>query len=411
MKIKLVDIDPNPHRNMSRNPVQQVQVDVLLESFRRNKIWPNVVVREHQGRYQLAYGHNRLEALRQFGVTEADFIVRDIDDWGMYTAMVDENESQRELTPTIIYENIESGIEFLEPLVRQCETLEEFRQVVQCRTGSDIKFHDYVAVRNNVLDGQGLGVKFLARELPGDKSTHPANIQAVTDSHYQQTKAKAKQAKAEAKQAEARSQRKQAEAAESEKEAAKHKAEAEKLEKQAAAHEREAEKLKNCGVTQDILLAFPNGYSMTEFAQGVKRNNIPAERHADLANYLIQGKHAARVWAHTIRGWWDVESGAAAERMRNNAEAAKVEKLSRKFGGMDINSTLLKFATNMRADLKDLAQGEDAFSFLEPRTIILIHDRLVEDRDTMSRLIAALEQAAQPTENLVMPAQKLIANN
>ena len=54
--------------------------------------WDNVVVRERDGRYQLAYGHHRIEAARQELGPDAivRVIVRNLDDM-MIRVMLDEN--------------------------------------------------------------------------------------------------------------------------------------------------------------------------------------------------------------------------------------------------------------------------------------------------------------------------------
>jgi ParB/Sulfiredoxin domain len=130
-----------------------------------------------KGDYELAYGHHRLAAMKKIGMKSAEFIIQDIDDWGMLTAMVDENESQQNQTPELVYENIEAGINFLEPVIKKCETLDQYRAVVPRGTvGNDNRPEDYQKIRNAVLSGEGLGVKFLSRELPGKGSARPSNI-------------------------------------------------------------------------------------------------------------------------------------------------------------------------------------------------------------------------------------------
>src|SRR6516164_442906 len=103
-KIAVADITKNPHRNLERNPISPERVDQLLESIERTGFWDNIVVREHptrEGKYELAYGHNRLEALTSNGV-DVDTItipVARLSNWDMYCAMVDENELQGKVTP------------------------------------------------------------------------------------------------------------------------------------------------------------------------------------------------------------------------------------------------------------------------------------------------------------------------
>lgn len=61
--IQIDAIDPNPHRDLDHNPISESQIEKLIDSISRNGFWNNLVIRPHpteEGRYQIAYGHNRL---------------------------------------------------------------------------------------------------------------------------------------------------------------------------------------------------------------------------------------------------------------------------------------------------------------------------------------------------------------
>jgi hypothetical protein len=315
MKIALSNIEPNPHRDMKRNPLDKAQVKAVAESIKRNDWGENVIVRPHptkKGKFQLAYGHHRDGALRSLGFKEAEFIVKDVDDWGMYTWMVDENESQREVTPALIFENIEAGINFLEPIVRECETLEDFEAVVPRGTGA-VRPDAYTQVRNNLLNGEGLGVSFLSSTLPSGSSTRRDNVQSVVDSHYAKTKSQAKQKRADAKKAEADAKRKAAEAAKSVAAAKKARAEAEKLDAQSAELENQAKSL-NSIMAQKLLLKMPTTRHMTELATAVKVNKIPSANHADLVSHILNNDVSSKQVRRAVEQWWFVVSGESARR-------------------------------------------------------------------------------------------------
>jgi ParB/RepB/Spo0J family partition protein len=90
-------IDQNPYRDLIHNPVREEQVEQLAASVRSTGYWHNTMVRPHPtrpGRYQLAYGHARLEAARRMGLTSATFTVRDLSDERMIHVMADENITQ-----------------------------------------------------------------------------------------------------------------------------------------------------------------------------------------------------------------------------------------------------------------------------------------------------------------------------
>lgn len=94
MKINLKNIDPNPFRDTVRNPLKPAKIERLVASIKRLDFWDNCVIRKKPGipgRYELAYGHHRLEAARLAGLSEADFILKSLDDAAMLQIMAEEN--------------------------------------------------------------------------------------------------------------------------------------------------------------------------------------------------------------------------------------------------------------------------------------------------------------------------------
>jgi ParB/RepB/Spo0J family partition protein len=98
--IALDRVEKNPYRDLVGHPIPDDQLETLKASIESTGFWEGLLVRPHptkQGRYQLAFGHARLEAARTVGgkpIKQADFIVHDIDDDAMIRAMADENISQ-----------------------------------------------------------------------------------------------------------------------------------------------------------------------------------------------------------------------------------------------------------------------------------------------------------------------------
>ena len=103
MKIALKDIKPNPYRNLERYPLDQPHVDELVASIKATEagFWDNVLVRKVGDKYELAYGHHRLEAAKQAGLKEADFIVKKLSDEEMLKIMYLENKQDRVRKPFI----------------------------------------------------------------------------------------------------------------------------------------------------------------------------------------------------------------------------------------------------------------------------------------------------------------------
>lgn len=105
--VKLSLIDPNPFRDGSGgNPpatwksVEEVygfderKLGELQDSFRRNGVWAGAHVRPQGGRYQLAFGHHRVEAARRLGIKEIPVVVADLSDDQMLQFMASENSEE-----------------------------------------------------------------------------------------------------------------------------------------------------------------------------------------------------------------------------------------------------------------------------------------------------------------------------
>lgn len=237
--IKIDLIDSNPHRDLVRNPLSQDQVDSVAESIQRTGFWDNLVIRPVGDRYQLAYGHNRLAALKKLGIKEAGFSVRELTDFDMLNCMIDENETQQSITTAIVFENLTASLRLGEQMLNSCSTVEEFNTLLEksrCiseyndSAQSEWLGREFTKAKEQLASGEGLGRGFLEHFLGKRKHMSPNTIQAVIDSYY-----------AESRKAAALKKLKEQEklAAEKAKEQAKQKAEAERkrIEKEAKAAE------------------------------------------------------------------------------------------------------------------------------------------------------------------------------
>jgi ParB-like nuclease family protein len=137
-----------------------------------------VVVRPHpqkDGLYQLAYGHSRLEAVIQAGIKEVILPVADLSDWDMYQAMVDENDTQQNMTTEIAFENVECALNLLEKAFREIGpegTWEEFNKALGRNLSverSTLKIwggHGFERVRKAFFEGEGIGSGFVKDFVP-----------------------------------------------------------------------------------------------------------------------------------------------------------------------------------------------------------------------------------------------------
>jgi hypothetical protein len=122
MKIGIQDLRPNPFRDLAHYPIHRDKVDLLKASIQSTGFWDNVLVRkaEDGDHYELAYGHHRLEALKELVREEQiekdyqlDVPVRKLDDATMIRIMANENIEEYKVTADIIDETVRVTREFI----------------------------------------------------------------------------------------------------------------------------------------------------------------------------------------------------------------------------------------------------------------------------------------------------------
>jgi len=92
MTFKLTDVLPNPFRALNKLPLDQTKVDKLMENIKATGFDGNVLGRVRAGKLELAYGHHRVEALKQLKFESAEFIVAGLSDDEMLSKMVSDND-------------------------------------------------------------------------------------------------------------------------------------------------------------------------------------------------------------------------------------------------------------------------------------------------------------------------------
>jgi hypothetical protein len=93
MRIAVKDLHPNPFRDLKRYPVKPEKVEALRKSMRETTFWDNLLARKAPDGdgYELAYGHNRWEALKREHQDEIEIPVRKLTDTEMAKIMAHEN--------------------------------------------------------------------------------------------------------------------------------------------------------------------------------------------------------------------------------------------------------------------------------------------------------------------------------
>ena len=115
MKLKLKDILPSPFRDLTTSPLKTAKLEELKKSIGDTGFWDNVVVRKNaDGKYELAYGHHRVQAAINCGITEADFIVKKLDDTTMIKIMDNENREAYGTDLLSVMESIQAVVRALD---------------------------------------------------------------------------------------------------------------------------------------------------------------------------------------------------------------------------------------------------------------------------------------------------------
>ena len=118
MRIRLKRLRANPFRNLPTYPIDRRKVEKLKSSIKRTTFWDNIVVRPHPNGdalyFQIAYGHHRLEALRELYDEDHKIgvIVRDLGDEQMLKMMAAENDDAYDLTPVVVAETVQAVRDF-----------------------------------------------------------------------------------------------------------------------------------------------------------------------------------------------------------------------------------------------------------------------------------------------------------
>lgn len=159
MKIKVSDIEANPYRGMDKYPIDRAKVDAFKNSIHEKGFWENFIVRPYpakKGKYQIAYGHHRLVALKELRVKEVDNIpCHNLTDDQMMQIMAEENLNW-ETSPTIINLTVQQAKEYLDKKVKE-NNYGALEESFRCLFDSEWDFKN--------IKGKGVGRKTITKFL------------------------------------------------------------------------------------------------------------------------------------------------------------------------------------------------------------------------------------------------------
>lgn len=116
MKVKIKDLLPNPFRDMENYPINECKVESLINSIDETGFWENILARKKDDKFEIAYGHHRLVALKKIFQPddEVDIPVKKISDEIMIKIMANENNELWGTNIKIIDETVRVVRQYLE---------------------------------------------------------------------------------------------------------------------------------------------------------------------------------------------------------------------------------------------------------------------------------------------------------
>lgn len=114
-EIVMVDlelIDANPFRLIEQYPYVERKIEALLRSYLDVGCWPGIIARYAGNRYQIAFGHHRVEAARRMALNPIPIILRNLSDEQMLQFMGRENMEDYNADFLCMLETWEAAIRF-----------------------------------------------------------------------------------------------------------------------------------------------------------------------------------------------------------------------------------------------------------------------------------------------------------
>ena len=106
-------IDANPFRLLAHYPYNEHKLETLQRSIADVGLWEGVIARHKENRYEIAFGHHRIEAARRSGLAKVMLIVRDLNDEQMLQFMGRENMEEYNAEFILMLETWEATHRFL----------------------------------------------------------------------------------------------------------------------------------------------------------------------------------------------------------------------------------------------------------------------------------------------------------
>jgi ParB/Sulfiredoxin domain len=112
VQVEIAAIDANPFRLLDKYPYVEGKLQTLQRSFDDIGIWPGVIGRRAGNRFQIAFGHHRIEAARLNKLKIVPLIVQELTDEQMLQYMGRENMEDYNADFLCMLETWEAAVKF-----------------------------------------------------------------------------------------------------------------------------------------------------------------------------------------------------------------------------------------------------------------------------------------------------------
>jgi len=113
IQVPITSIDSNPFRLLAVYPYVDSKVAALVRSIEDVGLWPSVIARRSGDRFQIAFGHHRIEAARQAKLAEVSLIIEELSDQQMLQYMGRENMEDFNAEFLVMLESWEAAVAFV----------------------------------------------------------------------------------------------------------------------------------------------------------------------------------------------------------------------------------------------------------------------------------------------------------
>jgi ParB-like chromosome segregation protein Spo0J len=113
--VQLSAIEPNPYRHFEKYQLSEEKIQGLINSYANSGFWDgSIQARPHpkkQGKYQIAFGHHRIEAAKRVNIEQVGLVVANRTNADMLKMMADENREEFRSDARVTVETLAAVIE------------------------------------------------------------------------------------------------------------------------------------------------------------------------------------------------------------------------------------------------------------------------------------------------------------